>query len=292
MDYTKGFTLGGPPRYVPLGVRLKVLLGGFLNQFGWVFFGFGLIFVWVFTLRADLTSWYIFRGELAIAEGTIVKSTETNMKVNETRVFEHEYSFKGADGLEYNGASYETGGGLRNGQKVAIEYKQNSPDTSRIKGMRRGIIGLFGLMPVIFPLIGLCFIIAGVRKGVKACHLLRDGEQTTGKFTSKDRTGAKVNNQPVYKLTFEFAASDGMVHQAVAKTHRPEVLEDEEQEPLLYDPSRTEYAVMLDDLPGNPRIDSTGEIHAGSAVGALLVLVIPAVTLIGHCIYIYLRFVQ
>jgi hypothetical protein len=291
MDYTKGFTLGGPPRYVPLGVRLKVLLGGFLNQFGWFFLGFGLIFVWGFTLEADLTSWYVFRGELARAEGTVIESKETNMRVNETQVYEHKYSFIGADGLEYRGASYETGGSLRNGQKVTIEYKQDNPETSRIKGMRRGIIGLFGLMPIIFPAIGLCFIIAGIRKGVKACHLLRDGEQTTGKLKSKNRTGAKVNNQPVYKLTFEFAASDGTSHQAVAKSHRPEVLEDEEHEPLLYDPSRPEYAVMLDDLPGNPRIDSTGGIHAGSAVGALLVLVIPAVTLISHCIYIYLRFV-
>ena len=171
MDYTKGFTLGGPPRSVPLGVRLKVLLGGFLNQFGWVFFGFGLIFVWAFTLDADLTSWYVFRGELAVAEGTIIESRETNMKVNETRVYEHKYSFIGADGLEYTGACYKTGVGLRSGQKVTIEYKPDNPETSRIKGMRRGTIGLFGLMPIIFPAIGLCFIVAGIRKGVKACLL-------------------------------------------------------------------------------------------------------------------------
>jgi hypothetical protein len=292
MDYTKGFTLGGPPRHVPLPVRLKVLFGGFLNQFGWVFFGFGFIFVWAFTLQADLTSWYVFRGELAATEGTIIESRETNMRVNETRVYEHKYSFIGADGLEYTGACYKTGGSLRNGQKVTIEYKQDNPETSRVKGMRRGVIGLFGLMPIIFPVIGLCFIIAGIRKGVKACHLLRHGEQTTGELISKDRTGTKVNDEPVYKLTFEFAASDGTVNQAVAKTHRPEVLEDEEHEPLLYDPSRPEYAVMLDDLPGNPRIDTAGNIRAGSAVGALLALFIPAVTLIGHGIYIYLRFVQ
>ena len=78
----------------------------------------------------------------------------------------------------------------------------------------------------------------------------------------------------------------------MAKTHRPEVLEDEEQELLLYDPSRPGYAVMLDNLPGNPRIDSAGDIRAGSAASALLVLVIPATALIGHGIYIYLRFVQ
>lgn len=292
MDYTKGFTLGGPPRYVPLLVKLKVLLGGFLNQFGWFFFGFGLVFVWMFTLNADLTSWCTFRGELAVAEGTVIESKETNMRVNETRVYEHKYSFIGADGLEYAGASYKTGGGLRNGQKVTIEYKPGKPETSRIRGMRRGVIGLFGLIPAIFPAIGLCLIIAGIRKGIKANHLLRYGEQTTGKLISKDRTGAEVNDQPVYKMTFEFAASDGSSCQVIAKTHRPEALEDEEQEPLLYDPSRPDYAVMMDNLPGNPRIDSNGEIRAGSSAAALLVMVIPAVTLVGHGIFIYQKFAQ
>ena len=37
-----------PPREVPTGLRLMVLFGGALTQFGWVFFGFGMIFVWAF----------------------------------------------------------------------------------------------------------------------------------------------------------------------------------------------------------------------------------------------------
>jgi hypothetical protein len=55
--------LAAPPRPVPLSVRVVILFGGFMNQFGWLFVGFGLIFVWVFTLRADVTSWFYFRGQ-------------------------------------------------------------------------------------------------------------------------------------------------------------------------------------------------------------------------------------
>ena len=38
------FSFSLPPRDVPLTVRLQVLFGGFLNQFGWLFFGFGMVF--------------------------------------------------------------------------------------------------------------------------------------------------------------------------------------------------------------------------------------------------------
>lgn len=132
--------IAGPPRPVPLLVRLRVLFGGFINQFGWFFFGFGLIFVWAFTLKADLTSWYVFRGRLENAEGVITTSRKTNMSVGGSKhsdgmpVYGHSYRFVGPDGIEYKGISYQTGGGLREGQKVTIE---------------------------------LCFIVAGFRKGTK-----------------------------------------------------------------------------------------------------------------------------
>ncbi|MHC4335254.1 MAG: hypothetical protein ACYSUP_15040, partial [Planctomycetota bacterium] len=63
--------LAAPPRPVPLSVRIVILFGGFMNQFGWLFVGFGLIFVWIFTLRADVTSWYYFRGQLAETTATV-----------------------------------------------------------------------------------------------------------------------------------------------------------------------------------------------------------------------------
>ncbi len=47
---------------------------GAFNQFGWFFFGFGLIFVWAFTLNCDLTSWHRFRGQLATAHGRVTQT--------------------------------------------------------------------------------------------------------------------------------------------------------------------------------------------------------------------------
>ncbi|MHC5083366.1 MAG: DUF3592 domain-containing protein, partial [Planctomycetota bacterium] len=91
---TSGFGLGAPPRHVPFLLKLNLLFGGFLSQFGWIFFGFGLVFVWLFTLNSDLTGWYVFSRDLQTAQGVITSSAETNMSVNETRVYQHHYRFE------------------------------------------------------------------------------------------------------------------------------------------------------------------------------------------------------
>jgi len=290
--------LAGPPRDVPLLVRIRVLLGGFLNQFGWIFLGFGLVFVWMFTANADLTSWYHFRGQINTAEGTVIYSKKTRFSIDsskhgeDTPVYAIHYAFTGTDGAEYKGVSFNTGKQFDEGQTVTVEHLQDNPQVSRIKGMRRKPIGFFGLSIVTFPLIGIFFITIGIRKGVKANRLLALGEQTTGRLKSKEKTNTKVNNKPVYKLTFEFNTPEGMTYEAIAKTHDTAKLEDQTEEPLLYDSTHPSYAVMLANLPGNPRIMENGTIRADTAVNTLKVLVIPFATIIGHGIYIYLKFLN
>ncbi len=294
-NVTSEFQWTGRPRTVPLLIRLRILFGGFLNQFGWLFFGFGMIFVWLFTLQADLTSWFVFRGTLETAQGSITTSRKTNVSVGGSKhskgtpVYEHQYSFTWGNDL-YEGTSYCTGGGTLEAEKnVLIEFPRGHPKTSRIRGMRRGIVGLFGLMPVIFPAIGLVFISHGFRKGLKAIHLLAFGQLAEGKLISKEPTNTRVNKKTVYKLTFEFAASDGQTHQAIARTHETKDLEDEQAELLLYDPMRPAYAVMLDDLPGRPRFGEAGTITTGSPAGAFTCLLIPAMSVIGHGTWLYLK---
>jgi hypothetical protein len=275
-----------------------VLFGGTLNQAGWFVFGFGLVFVWAFTFNADLTSWYRFRGRLDSTEAKVLYSKDTGFSEGGSKhhrgtpVYVVHYSFIGPDDAEYKGASFNTGRQLKEGQKVTVEYPQGKPRTSRIKGMRRKPVGLFGLFPVVFPLLGLLFIITGTKKGIKANRLLALGEQTTGTLKSKEKTRSQVNKKNVYKLTFEFKTTEGTTYQAVAKTHETKKLEDQKEEPLLYDPVLPSYAVMLDDLPGNPRIQENGTIKAGSAGMTIKVLVIPLATLIGHGIYIFFKFLR
>jgi len=290
--------LAGPPRNVSLLVRLRVLFGGGVNQAGWFCFGFGLAFVWAFTINADLTSWYWFRGRLDTTEGKVLYSKDTGFSKGGSKhsrgtpVYAIHYSFAAPDGTEYKGVSFKTGRQFQEGQKATIEYPQGKPQTSRIKGMRRKPVGFAGLIPVLFPIVGLLLIFGGIKKGIKANRLLALGEQTTGRLKSKEKTKTEVNKKPVYKLTFEFNTPEGITYKATAKTHKIAKLQDQAEEPLLYDPMRPSYAVMLDDLPGGPRIQENGNIHAGSVARTIMALIIPLATIISHGIYIFWKFLS
>lgn len=139
-------------------------------------------------------------------------------------------------------------------------------------------IVLFG-----FPFIGLTFIGIGLRKGLRGIRLLRRGMTASGRLVSKKPTNTQINGQRVFELTFEFTAADGKRYLAKASTHEPGPLEDNAAEPLLYDPADPTIAVMLDDLPGRPRIDdsSVTRTHDGSVIPLLL---LPGAAIVGHAL--------
>lgn len=147
----------------------------------------------------------------------------------------------------------------------------------------------FGML---FPAVGFVFVFLGLRKGFRGGKLLRIGKEATGEPVSKTATNTRVNDQTVYKYEFEFRV-DGRVCSVTAKTHiggrfsgenldAPEwASADSVLEPLLYSPSNPKLAIMLDDLPGAPRINEQGKIE-GRFWAALFTLFIPGVTIVGH----------
>ena len=87
-----------------------------------------------------------------------------------------------------------------------------------------------------------------------------------------------MNNRRVYELAFEFTARDGRKYQATARTSDPSRLEDEREEPLLFDPEKPQDAVLLDEAPSRPSFDETGTM-TGRPLAALLAMIIPAVVI-------------
>jgi hypothetical protein len=283
-----GFTtLADPPRGVPLLVRCRVRFGGFLNQIGWILLGFGLIFFRIFAGNADVSGWRDFSGELETTPGTVTAVKKTNFSVggdgdhDGTPVYAFHYAFT-AGGMRHEGVSYEAGGDTTMGQEVTVEFPPGKPGTSRIQGMRRAPLGCWVVpFTAIFPFFGLCFVAFGWLRGGRGIRLLRNGVLSLGQLESKEATGSEVNERPVYRLVFGFVV-DGFTYKVTTKTHQPEFLEDEKKEPLLYDPDDPSRAVMLDGLPGRPRIDELGLIRVDSTATALRVLILPALTIFGH----------
>lgn len=275
-----GFHITGPPRFVPWTVRLRLLVGGFSNQFGWAFLGFGMIFVWVFGSMADVKSLTHFSGQLQTAQGVVTKSEETSAEENERRVYANYYTFL-SEGVEYSGISYATGKKLSPGKTVTIEFPAGQPEVSRIAGMRSNLFSVWVLFVAIFPLVGVPFILWGLWKAYRGMHLLTYGIPAVGKLVDCTPTGSRVNKQPVYKYTFDFISDNGMTYQAHGYSHTDE-LKDEAEEPLLYDPANPHNAMMLDSLPGGPRIDELGEIRSTSGSVLIWLLVLPGLTVVGN----------
>ena len=143
MAQDTGFEAFPPPREVPLLVKARVLFGGPLSVAGWAFFGFGSIFVWMFGLNADYTSWYRFSGAVETAAGKITRSEATNFTSGGSRgrrgtpIYANRYAYREPDGVEHAGVSYATGVRLSAGEAVTVEHPAGRPEISRIRGMRR-----------------------------------------------------------------------------------------------------------------------------------------------------------
>ncbi|HUJ11374.1 MAG TPA: DUF3592 domain-containing protein [Verrucomicrobiae bacterium] len=281
------FSFSLPPRDVPLTVRLQVLFGGFLNQFGWFFFGFGMLFVWLFLPHADLTSFYRFHGQLDHAAGTVTASQKAHFSEggskhhSGTPIYEHDYTFRVA-GTAYRGASYATGYTYPPGTRVTIEYPRGNPSVSRIQFMRRTAFGPSTLIVLLFPLVGLGFLIPGLMLGWKGDRLLAHGKVAFGTFKSKEPTNTRVNNQTVYKLTFDFTTDTGETCQAITRSYQTAQFEDDQQHEIVYDPLTPSYATLVDCLPGSPRIDERGVIQPARFGSTLPVTILPVLVIIAN----------
>jgi Protein of unknown function (DUF3592) len=273
--------LAPPPRRVPLSLTIAGLFGG-ASQVGWFVFGFGMIFFWAFGGNADL-SFVTLRGELARTMGRVTNVEPTGASESEQPVMANHYEYSVA-GQRLTGTSYTTGSSAAAGEEVTVEYREGDPERSRIAGMRTGLFGPIVFIVTIFPLIGVLIIWFATRGGFRRAHLLRTGVLTTGTLVAKERTNMTVNKQRVYALTFAFTSRDGRRCEAKVRSHTPSRLEDERAEPLLYDPDEPSRAYLLDEVPGRPEIDGTGEL-IGRPVAAVLSMILPGIVIGAHVWY-------
>jgi hypothetical protein len=280
-----------PPRAVPVCTRLTVLFGGILQQLGWAFLGFGMIFFYVFGLQADLSGLWMGLLDTRQTTGVVTAVEETNASENDSPVYAVRYHFTAANGSRVEAMAYSTGYSPESGQRVRVEYLPSDPKVARVEGMRRTTFGPAAILVVIFPLVGASLAFFGLFEGFRASRLLGIGRLAFGKLTSTAGTNTTINNRQVMAMTFSFRAHDGATYDVTSKTSTPENLEDQEEELILYDPDDPTRGAALDALPGNLQIDQSGTIRLGRPLACLTTLIVPGLTIVGHGLYLFFRFV-
>jgi hypothetical protein len=277
-----------PPRNLGIYSRLVILFGGILQQMGWGFFGFGMIFFWIFVMNSEARYLLSFDGKWVETQGVLKNVAVTNTEVNDRKIYAYTFSFTGKGGVheavcyDYLRREYE-----RPNITVPVEYKEGNPKRARIKGMSTSTFPSFVLFVVIFPLLGLGFIIAGIIANLKSLKLLVNGHFTKGKIVNREATGTRINNNTVFKFTFEFETPGGMKHQTTCATHQTWKVEDEEMEIILYDPTYPENAVVFDAIPSAPQIDPQGHLEP-AAISAASVFILPIISIALNVILFYI----
>ncbi|MBI5210653.1 MAG: DUF3592 domain-containing protein [Elusimicrobia bacterium] len=281
--------LAPPPRAVSPGLVLQQVFGGFVPQFGWMFLGFGMIFSWVFGLPETAASLYRFAGQRETSGGTVTACRATSMSENDATVFAVDYSFE-TEGPSRRGTSYVTGSCPAPGATVSVEFPAGSPEHSRVQGMRSSPFGPFILFLLVFPAVGLGFILAGLRSGLRAARLLSAGVPAQGRLVSKEGTSTRINGRVVYAMTFAFRDSFGVEGSVTTRTHEPEALEDEFPENVLYDPADLSRAVTVDSLPGRVRVGDSGSLEPARPDRTVLVLAGPLASVAVNALVAWWRY--
>lgn len=262
-------------------LRLQLLFGGCLGQMGWGLLAFSMFFVLLFGSTMDIPGTVAFWGRIDTTQGVVTNSEWTDMEVNEETVCFVEFKFSVGE-EEMTDSCFVNGWYLNKGDQVKVEYPAGDPSIARVEGGRRSQSPLWMLpLLAIFPVVSLFLVYKSFKTGLKANHLMRNGLLGEGEFVSKEPTGASINDDPVFVLTFKFqAASTGRTHTITAETHRIETLEDDEREPLLYLERDPDSGVLLDHLPGSPRVGSDGQLTCANKLSGFGVLVLPLVAVV------------
>lgn len=282
------FLSESPPRRIDVFTKLTVLFGGMLQQMGWAFLAMGSLFSWIFLPASDVALWFQAKKEWIAIPGQVISSESTNSSVNDQMVYLHRHDFE-LNGQTYEGQSYSIGKSYHSGDQVIILYEDGKPENSHIEGERRSMFPALVLFVLIFPLIGLGFVISHLKKNAKAIRLLEHGTFTRGALHSKEGTNStvKINGRshPIFKYRFEFTAG-GKTHFANCKTYQSWLVEDEEREIILYDPFGPEDHVVYDSIANMPRISPQGMLEPATLIKASA-LILPAISLLINWYFIH-----
>lgn len=284
--YEVALRMMAPPRDVPLSCRLVLMLNVGV-QIGAFLLAFSTPFFWLFVGNSELSS-ITFRGETMRTNGVVMEVRDTQASEGGATIYEVRYRYS-VSATPYEGASYERGETEREaGDLVIVEYLKRDPSRSRIEGLRRGMFGPGVLFVLIFPAIGLAVTLVALGFGARRSRLLVRGVAVFGSFKETRPTNTTINGRRLFEVIHEYRTLDGKLHESSTKTTDVDSVTDDDQELLLYDPSRPSRAVAVDGIKPLPKLDEGGGFR-GNVVSAAFRLILPAIVVAGNLLWLASR---
>jgi hypothetical protein len=255
------------------GLATQVVFLSPLSVTGGLMLLFSQIFGWIFLPMIDLPSLSGWNRPLERAQARVVSVERTSTRVNKRRVtavaFEHG---------PHRGVSYTTDPrGLASGAVVDIEHPAGKPERARIVGMGRRAFPAWALVPLMpVVLAALVLLAIGVGVGLRRVGLLRRGELGKGELLERTPTNTRINQRRVHRHRYRFTTTDGRTGEVIARSHHDLPANGD----VIYDPE-TLNAVVLDAMPGRPRLASHDELAATRPRLALAAALAPVAGVLG-----------
>jgi hypothetical protein len=293
---------GGPGmtrmRDVPLTLRLRLLFGGAFSQFGWLFFGFGMFFVWVFLGHSEVATFWKFIGPLQRTPGVVTQVEKTGAEENDSPVYAVQYTYQPPGAQALSGTSYVTGTEIAVDTPVTVEYQPAHLAWSRAQGMRAAEFDWVVIFVLIFPAVGLGIFLSQLLKGRRTICLLRYGLPAFGVLTEIAYTNIEINHQPLFRLHFQFTTHRGQTSTATystcdidpswqhlipgqdmwpdqAKAAAPQTL-------LLYLPANPRVVCLLREFGDSVSVDGDGIVQDRAPWSGLLAGILPLLAVAGN----------
>ena len=187
-----------------------------------------------------------------LAPGRIVAVEATNLTINKRRVMASRSEFGGAEGAGSTGLCYTTGRPWEPWAAVAVRYAPDHPSWACPVGARASKSGAFGLMVLVFPIVGIAIVTGTVVARRRALWLLREGAPAEFRVTAMEATLVRVEQGTQYKITLERADCPGQPPVVVRRNEPAPVgfararLESRQPFYVLLDPRRPERMLWVE----------------------------------------------
>ncbi len=147
------------------------------------------------------------------AEARLTSVEPTSMHVSGGTIYRIGYTFADATGNPRAGSAGtthpETIVGAGRQAPLAIEYDPEAPARSRLRGERASVIGLFGLLPFGFAVVGGLMFALGGRRALRLRAIYVSGRAALATVTGIESSLMRVNGRRVMRVEYAFDTPSG-----------------------------------------------------------------------------------
>ncbi|PIU83408.1 MAG: hypothetical protein COS68_04215 [Elusimicrobia bacterium CG06_land_8_20_14_3_00_38_11] len=134
------------------------------------------------------------------------------------------------------------------------------------------------LVPTVSILFIVVMMIIVTKGGNQQIYLFENGLQTYGTLIKKVKID--LHDATIYRVTFEYEVN-GQKYKMWEDISSMARLEDDEKEPILYNPKNPKKAILLDGLPAHITVDDTGNLKHKYSFMGYVYLSIPIALIMG-----------